>query len=78
MEKESDLDILLLASNLLSEHLRKKHQVVIMHPNQIAILNFFRDGPRKKSVRFLIGIPGRLIEGYFTGMVVEKRPENRI
>jgi hypothetical protein len=58
MEEESDLDVFLAISNLLAEHFRKKHEVIIMNPDQVSIFDFFRNGFGKKAVRFLVCLPG--------------------
>lgn len=58
MQEESDLHVFLAISNLLAKHFRKKHEVIIMNPDQVSILDFFRNGFGKKAVRFLICLPG--------------------
>jgi hypothetical protein len=58
MQEESDLDVLLTISNLLAKHFREEHEVIIMNPDQISILDFFRNGFGKKAVRFLVCLPG--------------------
>ena len=44
MQEEADLDVLLAVTNLLAQHLRQKHEVVIVDPDQIAILDLLRNG----------------------------------
>lgn len=78
MQEESDLDILLAITDLLAQHLRQQHEMVIMHPDQIAILDFLRDGLCEKAICLLVSFPGRFVEGDFAGVVVEQRPENRV
>jgi hypothetical protein len=58
MEEESDLDVFLAISNLLAKHFRKKHEVIIMDPDQVSILDFFRNSFGKKAVRFFVCLPG--------------------
>lgn len=43
VEEESDLDILLAVADFFSQHLWQQHQVVIMHPDQVAILHILND-----------------------------------
>lgn len=40
VQEEPDLDVLLAVADLLAQHLRQQHEVVVMHPDQIAILDF--------------------------------------
>lgn len=44
MQEEADLDVLLAVTDLLAQHLRQKHEVVIVDPDQIAILDLLRNG----------------------------------
>ena len=78
MQEEANLDILLGVPNFLPEHLREKHQMIIVDPDQVAIPNFFRDGSGEKAVCFFVRFPGGFIEGNFAGVIVEKRPQDRI
>jgi hypothetical protein len=78
MEEKSDLDIFLAIPNLLAKHFRKKHEVIVMDPDQVSILDFFRNGFGKKAVRFLVCLPGRFVECNFTWMVMKKWPQDRI
>lgn len=78
VQEETNLDVVLAVANLLTQHLREQHEMVIVDPNQISILDFLSDGFGEKPVGFLVGFPGRLVEGDFTGVVVEQRPEDGI
>lgn len=78
VQEEPDLDVLLAVTDLLTQHLREQHKMVVVDPNQISILDFLGDGFGEQSVGFLVSLPSRLIEGNFTGVVVEQRPENGI
>lgn len=71
VQEETNLDVLLAVANLLAQHLGEQHKMVIVHPDQVSILDFFGDSFREKPVRFLVGLPGLLVEGDFTGVVVE-------
>lgn len=71
MQEKADLDILLAVTDLLAQHLRKQHQMVVMHPDQITVLNFLGDSFCEKTVRFFVCLPGGLVEGDFTRVVVE-------
>lgn len=74
MQEESNLDILLGVADFLPEHFWKKHQMIIMDPDQVTILNFFGNRFGEKAVCLFVCLPGRFIEGDFTGVIVEKRP----
>jgi hypothetical protein len=71
VQEETNLDVLLAVANLFAQHLRKQHEVIVVDPNQIPILYFLGDGFGEKPVGFLVGLPCRLVEGNFTGVVVE-------
>lgn len=71
MQEKADLDILLAVTDLLAQHLRQQHQMVVMHPDQITVLNLLGDSLCEKTVRFFVCLPGGLVEGDFTGVVVE-------
>lgn len=78
VQEEADLDILLAITNLLTQHFRQQHEMVVMHPDQIAVLDFLRDGLCEKAICLLVSFPGRFVKGDFTGVVVEQRPENGV
>lgn len=52
--------------------------MVVVHPDQVTVLNILDNGLRKKAVDLLVGSPGGLIECDLSGMVVEEGPEYRI
>jgi hypothetical protein len=78
VEEETNLDVLFRVANLLTKHLGEQHQMIIMNPDQISVLNILDDGFCKKAVDFLVCCPGRLVEGNLTGVIMEKRPEDRV
>lgn len=78
MQEEADLDVFFAVANLLPKHLREQHQVVVMYPDQIPIFDLFRDGLCEQTIRFLVCIPGGLIERNLSGVVMEQRPKNGI
>lgn len=71
VQEEADLDVLFAIPDLLAEHLRQKHQMVIMHPDQVSVANFRGHCLGEQPICFLVGLPGGLVEGDFTGMVVK-------
>lgn len=52
--------------------------MVIVDPDQIAILNIFGNSLCKQAVRLFIRIPREFVKGNLAGMIVEQRPEDRI
>ena len=78
MEEEPDLDIVLSIPNLLSKHFRQQHQVIVVYPDQISILDFLRDSFGEQTIGFFICVPCRFIKCDFTGVVMEEWPKDRI
>lgn len=78
VQEEANLDILLGVANLLAQHLGKEHEVVVVDPNQVAILNIVHNGFGKQAVDFAVGAPCTLVECDFTGVVVEEWPEDGV
>jgi len=78
MEEEANLDILFRFTDLLTEHLREEHQMVVMNPNKVTILHVLDNGLGEEAVDFLICGPGGLVECDLTRVVMEKRPEDRV
>lgn len=52
--------------------------MIVVNPDQIAILNVLDDSLGKQTVNFAVSGPSALVESDFTRVVVEKRPENRV
>jgi len=52
--------------------------MVVVNPDQIVILYVLCDLLCEQTVGFLVGIPGGLVEGDLTGVVVEEGPEDRV
>jgi hypothetical protein len=78
VEEKADLDVLLGVANLLAQHLGHEHQVVVVHPDHIIILDVFRDGLCEEAVGLHVRLPRRLVECDLTGVVVEKRPHDGV
>ena len=57
MEEESDLNIRLALTDFLTEHCGKQHQMIIVNPYKVAILNFFGNCFGKETIGFLVCIP---------------------
>ena len=78
MQEEAKLDVLLGVANLLAQHLRHEHQVVVVHPDHVVVLDILGDCLREEPVRLGVRLPRGLVEGDLTGVVVEKRPHDGI
>lgn len=74
MKEESNLHILFAGTDLLSQHLWKKHKMIIVNPDKISILDILRHCSREQAVYFLICSPCRLVECDFSRMIVEEGP----
>lgn len=74
VQEEAELDVLLGRANLLAEHGRQEHQVVIVDPDEIVVLHVCGNSLGEEAVGLGVCIPGRLVEGDLTRVVMEKRP----
>jgi F420-0:gamma-glutamyl ligase len=74
VEEEANLDVLLAVADLLAQHLREQHQVVVVDPDHISVLDVANDRLGKEAVDLAVCAPCRLVERDLTGMVVEERP----
>lgn len=74
VKEEADLNILLAVTDLLAQHLGEQHQVVVVHPDHVTVLNILDDCLGEEAVHLSIRAPGGFVEGNLTGMVVEEWP----
>lgn len=73
MQEKADLDRL-VAAHFISQHFREQHQMVIMDPDEIAVLDVSCDRLSELPVDIFIGLPAILGEGNLSWVVVEKWP----
>lgn len=79
MQEETNSDIFLAQRmEFFPEHLRKKHQMIVMDPDQITVSCFTGNGLGKQEIGLSIGIPCTLIKDNFTGMVMQQWPQDGI
>lgn len=71
VQEKADLDVSLPVPNLLTKHGWQQHQVVVVNPNKVTILHIFGNRLGEHTIRLGVGIPGRLLEGDLTGVIVE-------
>lgn len=50
--------------------------MIVVHPDEISILDVLGDCLREQPIGLLIGFPGGLVEGDFTGVVMKEGPED--
>lgn len=78
VKEEADLDVLLGVTNLLAQHGRHEHQVVVVDPDHIVVLDVLCNSLREQAVGLGVSFPGRLVKGDLSGVVVEKRPHDGV
>ncbi|CRK33032.1 hypothetical protein BN1708_005977 [Verticillium longisporum] len=78
VQEEANLDILLGVSHLLTQHLGQQHEVIVVDPDQIAVLDVLDDRLGEEAVDLLVRSPGALVKGNLAGVVVEEGPEDRV
>lgn len=78
VEEEADADVLAGVCDLGAEHLGEQHEVVIVDPDEVTVLDIVDDGLREEAVHFLVGCPSGLVEGDLAWVVVEERPQNGV
>lgn len=71
MQEEANPNVLNRCSDLLSQHRREKHKVIIVNPDKIAVFDRFGYSFRKEPVRIAISDPCVLVEANFPRVVVE-------
>lgn len=76
MKEETELHVALGVADFFAKHSRKKHEMVIVYPNQIIVLDVLCDFFCEQTVGLAVGVPGRLVESNLTGVVVEEGPED--
>ena len=79
VEEESDFDIFLVSlANLFAQHCRQKHEVIIMDPNEIVVVDISRDSGGEQLIGFPVCVPRGLVKGDFAWMIVKERPHDFI
>jgi hypothetical protein len=78
VKEKANLDVLLGLANLLAQHLRHEHEVVVVDPHHVVILHILCDRLCEQAVGLAVCLPCGLVEGNLTGVVVEQRPHDGI
>ena len=77
MQEESNADIVLAQGcEFFAENFRKKHEVIVVDPDQVPFPGLMGDSLREQTVRLTIRVPGSFVENNFTGMVMQERPQD--
>ena len=76
VKEEADLDVLLLVPNLLPKHCRQEHQVIVVHPNHVVVLDIFSNGLCEEEVGFTVRLPRIFLKGHIGWMVVQQWPQD--
>lgn len=61
-----------------AEEHRKKHKMVILHPNHGSRLELRKDGLGKGHIRLPVSLPVKLVKVHLSRVVVEQGPEDGI
>lgn len=78
VQEEADLHVLLCVADQLTQHLWEEHEVIVVDPDHVIVLDVGHDRLRKELVDFVVGGPCRLVEGNLAGVVVEQGPEDLV
>jgi hypothetical protein len=78
VEEEANLDVLLGVANLLAEHLGEQHQVIVVNPDQVAVLHILDNGLGEQPVDFSVRAPRRLVEGDLARVIMEQGPKDGV
>ena len=68
----------MLTTNEISQHGRHQHQMIVLYPNHIIVLEEISDDSGEFEVCLLVCQPIGFIEVHFTWVVVKQRPEDRV
>ena len=71
VQEETNLDILLGVSNCGAQHFWDEHKVIVMHPNNIAILYIGCNSVGKQLIHFLVCLPVTLVESDLSWVIME-------
>ena len=78
VQEESYLHVLGLVTELFAQHRRQQHQVIVVNPDEVVVLNMLCKLFGEDAVRIAICNPSVLVKADLTGMVVEKRPQDGV
>lgn len=78
VEKPTNADFEVQGCGPLPKHEWEQHEMVVVHPDLIAVLEVARHGVCESLVRFAIGSHVAVVERHLVGLVVEQWPDCRI
>lgn len=71
VQEKANLNVFLRCANLFSQHLWQEHEMIVVDPDQISILDILRHDLCKLSVDLYVCIPSGLVEGDLSWVVME-------
>ena len=77
MQEKADLDRL-VAAHFISQHFWEQHQMVVMDPDEIAVLHVSCDCLGEFPINSFIGLPAVFGEGNLSRVVVKKWPQDSV
>lgn len=81
VEEEADLDVVnasILGGNLLAKHLRQEHEVIVVNPDEVIVLDVLGDLLCKLAVGVLVGSPVGLVKGDVGRVVMKDSPQDLV
>lgn len=78
VQEEANLHVFLCVSKLFAKHCWQQHQVVVVHPDQVVVLDIFGNCLCEQAIGFCVCLPCGLVEGDLSRVVVEEWPEDGV
>lgn len=78
VQEEAQLDILLCLANRFSKHGWKEHEMIIVYPYKVIVLNIFGYSFGEELIGGFVSLPSLFVECDLTRMIVEQGPKDRI
>lgn len=78
MEEKANFYISFLMADFLSQHLRQKHEMIVVYPDQVSVVDMRSNGACKLLVSLSVRFPIFLDECDFAWVIVEERPQNGV
>lgn len=78
MQEETNLYVFPRIPDLSSQHGRQEHEVVVVHPNHVSVLNVRSHCFGKEQIGLIECIVCLFVKGDLSRVVVEERPEDGI
>src|SRR4051794_15255092 len=76
VQEPANLDVFL--GGAFAKQFWQQHEMVVLNPNKVAILQLCINRVSKELVHALVGVPVNLVEGYFSRVIMEERPKDAV